>query len=137
MGPEIWKNRPYSYTSDTWAVGCLLYELAALQVPFEARSMSELRYKVLRGAYPPVPGTFSRDLQQMVRECLDPNPDKRPSMDQVSGVPSAGGIRGASSETPNACTPPSDALYRADLPGLCSPPCPSHRSCRTRPWCPA
>lgn len=51
MGPEIWKNRPYSYTSDTWAIGCLLYELAALAVPFEARSMSELRYKVeARGA---------------------------------------------------------------------------------------
>lgn len=109
MGPEIWKNRPYSYTSDTWAVGCLLYELAALQVPFEARSMSELRYKVLRGTYPPVPGTFSRDLQQMVRECLDPNPDKRPSMDQVSGTPSARGIRGASLPTPSSCAPSSDA----------------------------
>jgi hypothetical protein len=32
MGPEIWKNRPYSYTSDTWAIGCLLYELMALAV---------------------------------------------------------------------------------------------------------
>ncbi|KAG2431324.1 hypothetical protein HYH02_013452 [Chlamydomonas schloesseri] len=83
MGPEIWKNRPYSYTSDTWAIGCLLYELTALAVPFEARSMSELRYKVLRGTYPPIPNTFSRDLQQMVRECLDPNPDKRPTMDQI------------------------------------------------------
>ncbi|PNH00180.1 Serine/threonine-protein kinase Nek4 [Tetrabaena socialis] len=83
MGPEIWKNRPYSWTSDTWAIGCLLYELTTLAVPFEARSMSELRYKVLRGTYPPIPNTFSRDLQQMVRECLDPNPDKRPSMDAL------------------------------------------------------
>ncbi|GLI64257.1 hypothetical protein VaNZ11_007459 [Volvox africanus] len=87
MGPEIWKNRPYSYTSDTWAVGCLLYELAALSVPFEARSMSELRYKVLRGSYPPLPSTYSRDMQQLVRECLDPNPDKRPSMDAILANP--------------------------------------------------
>ncbi|GLC62909.1 hypothetical protein PLESTB_001958200 [Pleodorina starrii] len=87
MGPEIWKNRPYSYTSDTWAVGCLLYELAALSVPFEARSMSELRYKVLRGSFPPLPSCFSRDLQQLVRECLDPNPDKRPSMDAILAHP--------------------------------------------------
>ncbi|KXZ44006.1 hypothetical protein GPECTOR_75g730 [Gonium pectorale] len=87
MGPEIWKNRPYSYTSDTWAVGCLLYELSTLSVPFEARSMSELRYKVLRGTYPPIPNTFSRDLQQLVRECLDPNPDKRPTMDAILANP--------------------------------------------------
>ncbi len=39
--------------------------------------------QVLRGTYPPIPNTFSRDLQQMVRECLDPNPDKRPTMDQI------------------------------------------------------
>ena len=26
---------------------------------------------------------FSRDLQQMVKDCLDPNPDRRPTMDQI------------------------------------------------------
>lgn len=91
MPPEIWKNRPYSFTSDSWAMGCILYEMAALkvimksfnlrrregrvamvslrlrlpppptslspffllpthtQVPFEARSLNELRNKVLAG----------------------------------------------------------------------------------------
>mmetsp|Transcript_19825 Transcript_19825/g.43138 ORF Transcript_19825/g.43138 Transcript_19825/m.43138 type:complete len:627 (+) Transcript_19825:361-2241(+) len=88
MPPEIWRNRPYSFTSDSWALGCLLYEMSTFSVPFEARSMSELRYKVLRGSYPPVPSSYSRDLQQMVRDCLDPNPDKRPTMDQILATPS-------------------------------------------------
>ena len=57
-----------------------------LQVPFEARSVNELRYKVLKGTYPALPSTYSRDLQQMVRDCLDPNPDRRPTMDQVGGM---------------------------------------------------
>ena len=26
---------------------------------------------------------LSRDLQQMVKDCLDPNPDRRPTMDQI------------------------------------------------------
>ncbi|GAX80415.1 hypothetical protein CEUSTIGMA_g7854.t1 [Chlamydomonas eustigma] len=83
MPPEIWKNRPYSFTSDSWAMGCILYEMATLKVPFEARSVNELKYKVLQGRYPAVPNTYSQDLIQMIRDCLDPNPDRRPSMDQI------------------------------------------------------
>lgn len=49
MPPEIWKNKPYSFTGDTWALGCVLYEMACFCVPFEARSMQELRYKVRCG----------------------------------------------------------------------------------------
>ena len=41
--------RPYGFTSDSWAMGCLMYEMATNSVPFEAKSMNELKYKVLRG----------------------------------------------------------------------------------------
>ena len=27
MPPELWLNKPYTFTSDLWALGCLLYEL--------------------------------------------------------------------------------------------------------------
>lgn len=33
MPPEIWKNQPYSYSSDSWAVGCLMYEMMTFRVP--------------------------------------------------------------------------------------------------------
>lgn len=109
MPPEIWKNRPYSFTSDTWALGCLLYELSTLSVPFEARSMSELRYKVLRGTFPPLPSTFSRDLAALVRDCLEPNPDKRPSLDALMAHPS---ITSRLHLLPHECRhPPSSGGY--------------------------
>ncbi|KAJ9517846.1 hypothetical protein QJQ45_004112 [Haematococcus lacustris] len=60
MPPEIWKNRPYAFFSDTWALGCILYEMATFTVPFEARSMNELRHKV---------------------------PEKRPSMERILSSP--------------------------------------------------
>jgi NIMA (never in mitosis gene a)-related kinase len=32
--PEIIKKQPYDYKIDTWALGCLLHYLAALEHPF-------------------------------------------------------------------------------------------------------
>lgn len=51
MAPEVWKQRPYTYTNDSWALGCILYEMAMGVVPFQARSMQELRSKVGLLAY--------------------------------------------------------------------------------------
>ncbi len=30
-------------------MGCIMYEMATLKVPFEARSVNELKFKVLKG----------------------------------------------------------------------------------------
>ena len=30
MSPEICESRPYSYKSDIWSLGCILYELCTL-----------------------------------------------------------------------------------------------------------
>jgi len=40
-------------------MGCLLYEMATLKCPFDARDMRGLIIKILRGAYPPLPRAFS------------------------------------------------------------------------------
>ena len=83
MPPEVWRNQPYSFSSDVWALGCLLYEMASFSVPFEARSMSELRQKVMRGRIPPVPKLYSSDLANMVSMMLDPNQDARPPLHKI------------------------------------------------------
>mmetsp|Transcript_9222 Transcript_9222/g.30430 ORF Transcript_9222/g.30430 Transcript_9222/m.30430 type:complete len:490 (-) Transcript_9222:179-1648(-) len=87
MPPEVWKNRPYSFPSDLWALGCVLYEMCTFNVPFEARSMDELRYKVLRGKYNPIPSCYSSDLQQMVRALLNPEPNLRPTLETLLSSP--------------------------------------------------
>jgi len=46
MSPEIWANRPYDASCDLWALGCTLYELAALRPPFLGDSFPQLKKAV-------------------------------------------------------------------------------------------
>ena len=87
MSPEICDNKPYNDKSDVWSMGCLLYEMATLRCPFDARDMRGLIIKILRGAYPPLPRQFSPELAQLVAKCLARQPSARPSVNELLAMP--------------------------------------------------
>ena len=41
MSPEMYRRERYSYKNDVWAVGCVLFELVALQTAFHGRNVRE------------------------------------------------------------------------------------------------
>lgn len=43
---QVWQNKAYTFKSDVWAVGCVLYEMITLAVPFGGCSLPDLRAKV-------------------------------------------------------------------------------------------
>ena len=86
--PEVWKDRPYDNRSDIWSLGCVLYEMIMLNPPFRAANMNGLYQKVMRGLYDPIPSMYSKDLQQMVRNCLQVQPTNRPNCDKILVMPS-------------------------------------------------
>merc|ERR1719343_1058275 len=55
LSPEVCQEKPYTWPSDIWAMGCILYELCALKVPFDAPNISKLVEKICRGPTPPSP----------------------------------------------------------------------------------
>lgn len=85
--PEVWKDRPYDNRSDIWSLGCVLYEMMMLNPPFRAANMNGLYQKVMRGLYDPIHSSYSKDLQFMVRNCLQVQPTSRPTTDKLLAMP--------------------------------------------------
>lgn len=83
LSPEICQERPYSWSSDVWAMGCILYEMAALRVPFDAPNIRALVTKITRGPTPVVPSKYTPELQRLCGELLQREEKKRPSSVEV------------------------------------------------------
>ena len=59
FSPELCSNKDYDTKSDVWAMGCILYELCALQYPFEAPNMKKLVDVILKGEYARIPHGYA------------------------------------------------------------------------------
>ena len=81
--PEIWNDHPYDYKCDIWSAGCIIYEMAALKMPFRGTSMQMLYNKVMKGIFDPIPSRYSNDLMEIIKLILTKNPHKRPSAEDL------------------------------------------------------
>ncbi|CAG8568737.1 11788_t:CDS:2 [Cetraspora pellucida] len=79
MSPELITESHYDTKSDIWSLGCLLYELCALQPPFQAKSQPSLAIKISAGMIPPLPSRYSEELNNIIRATLMVDPNKRPT----------------------------------------------------------
>lgn len=81
--PEVWNDRPYSYKSDLWSIGVIVYELCTLFPPFRGMNMDDLYKNVCKGKYTEINRKiYSKDLANMVRMLLQVDAKKRPSCEE-------------------------------------------------------
>lgn len=85
MAPECLARREYSFKSDSWAYGVVLYEMyVPNQDPYFGKTMTEVAIEV---------GTFKLTLQppqsapplvaKIMRECFQANPNDRPDFETI------------------------------------------------------
>eukprot|EP00930_Biecheleria_cincta_P033463 TRINITY_DN23196_c0_g1_i1.p1 TRINITY_DN23196_c0_g1~~TRINITY_DN23196_c0_g1_i1.p1 ORF type:complete len:778 (-),score=127.48 TRINITY_DN23196_c0_g1_i1:3-2336(-) len=82
--PEICSEGVYSTASDMWALGCVLYELLSLGVPFDAEDLPSLLVKVAGpGKVPSLPAKCSRRLADLCASLLIKDLTERPSAGEI------------------------------------------------------
>jgi len=84
LSPEICQKHSYAQPSDVWALGCVVYELCALRVPFEANDLPQLMNKIVCGPIARIPTPqYSRELSDIVSELLARQAHQRPTAEKV------------------------------------------------------
>ncbi len=83
LSPEIIQNQPYSFKSDVWSLGVLLYEMCCLKMPFDGTNIANLSLRIVKGQYNPVPSCFSKELRGLIFNILNVDENKRPTIDEI------------------------------------------------------
>lgn len=89
ISPERCEGKPYSYESDVWSLGCLLYELLTGRPAFAAESIPQVTRQILDGAYAPVQPAdeVPTEAAELVARILQVDPTERPTLDGLLATP--------------------------------------------------
>ena len=66
-----------------WAMGVLLYEMVTGVFPFKATNQAALIIKILSKDYDPLPETVNESTAKLVKNMLNKNQEKRPSLPKI------------------------------------------------------
>lgn len=86
LSPEIIEGREYTFKTDLWSLGVILYEMCALTPPFKANNLSFLALKIVKGNYTPIPSCYSAELSNIIAKLLSVDPVKRPSVHEILSI---------------------------------------------------
>ncbi|XP_027030539.2 AP2-associated protein kinase 1 isoform X1 [Tachysurus fulvidraco] len=77
---NLYNGKLITTKADIWALGCLLYKLCFFSLPF-----GESQVAICDGSFTiPDNSRYSSDMHCLIRYMLEPDPDKRPDIYQVS-----------------------------------------------------
>lgn len=81
--PEMFEGKEYyGPATDIWSMGVVLYVLVCGAMPFDARTLHDLKQTVLAGKFR-IPYFMSEDCESLLRHMLVVDPNKRYTMNQI------------------------------------------------------
>lgn len=87
MAPEVALMKPYNLSADVYSYGILLWEVNSYEMPYKTFTMKMLEEYVLEKGYrPKVNPKWMSVWKDLMLECWDQNPEKRPNFDSVLSI---------------------------------------------------
>eukprot|EP01127_Copromyxa_protea_P013307 TRINITY_DN3570_c0_g1_i1.p1 TRINITY_DN3570_c0_g1~~TRINITY_DN3570_c0_g1_i1.p1 ORF type:complete len:1039 (-),score=182.15 TRINITY_DN3570_c0_g1_i1:186-3302(-) len=87
LAPEIIAGIPYSYPSEYYAFGVILFETVTRQEFFGDQSFhSEISERIVEGIRPEIPTSCLLEMKSLVTTCWHQNPEARPNFSEILDV---------------------------------------------------
>mmetsp|Transcript_43958 Transcript_43958/g.64579 ORF Transcript_43958/g.64579 Transcript_43958/m.64579 type:complete len:395 (-) Transcript_43958:137-1321(-) len=87
MAPEVSMNQLYDQKVDAYSFGILLWQLCALETPFEGFTYNKyVETVVMRGHRPKLKSSWPKLVVQLMEDCWSPLSQDRPTFTQIESV---------------------------------------------------
>ncbi|XP_022775583.1 serine/threonine-protein kinase HT1-like [Durio zibethinus] len=84
MAPEVINSKPYDRKCDVYSFGICLWEIYCCDMPYPNIGFSELTSAILyENMRPEIPKHCPEALANLMKQCWDTDPSKRPEMEEV------------------------------------------------------
>jgi serine/threonine protein kinase len=84
MAPEVARSEPYNLSADVYSFGLLLWQICALDLPYDGMNRQDHSELVVHGnERPQLESSWSTPLRILMKRAWEPDPLVRPSMDSI------------------------------------------------------
>ena len=88
LSPEICKGEPYNFKSDNWMIGCVLFELMTLELPFTGNNLPNIMNNIIYNPIPDISNlNYSDELKFLCVNLLKKNMNERINLNDIINRP--------------------------------------------------